>query len=109
MDINQFLQEFEGVLLDEHKARIMEIHNFLSGYIGEAKKTSIFGEHYISCLWANDTTTYGPDTCVCFYVESNIKEFKRLERFYKRIVNYNDDPAVNTKEPQLPSPLMKTG
>lgn len=85
MDIKQFLVDYKDILLEEHKKEIEHYYKFLKPYINRKKVTSKFGEHYISCPWARDTTTCGPDTCECYNVEQYRGKMLSLIGLYRRI------------------------
>lgn len=85
MDLEQFFKDYKNILIEEHKEEIEHYHNFVKPYISREKVASKFGEHYISCPWARDTTTSGPDTCECCNVEQYRRGMQRLMRLYQRI------------------------
>lgn len=86
MDIDKFLDDFDYILLDEHRQQIMTYRNFLSNYKGFFKVTSVYGEHYSCCMWANDNTTHGVDTCACHYAYQYTHEFEKLKFFYHKMI-----------------------
>lgn len=85
MDIKQFLLDYKNILLEEHREEIEHYYKFLKPYESRKKVTSKFGEHYISCPWARDSTTCGPDTCECHNVEQYRERMLRLIKLYQRI------------------------
>lgn len=87
VNIEAFLEEYSDILLEDHKELILEYYNFLITYTNEVKKSSKFGNHYISCPWSSDTTSSGPDTCACYYVDSYKEKLAKLVNWYKKFVN----------------------
>lgn len=84
-EIDIFLKDFDNLLLDEHRLQIMKYRDFLNEYRSFPIKSSIYGEHYSCCVWSDSEAKCGPDTCACFHVHKYLKDFKRLEIFYKKI------------------------
>lgn len=86
-DIETFLQDYSNVIWDEHKEEIMKYYNYLLQYENIKKTTSKFGKHFECCSWSNDTTTSGPDTCGCYYVDSYKEKLTRVVYWYKANTN----------------------
>lgn len=82
--IEKFLENYADMLRDEHKDSILKYHSFLKKYWGVPKMSSKFGYHFISCPWADDTTTSGPDTCPCYYVDSYNKKLYEIVNWYEK-------------------------
>lgn len=87
IDIEKFLEDYSDILLEDHKETILHHHLFLNEYSGTEKVVSKFGLHFVNCLWAQDTTTSGPDTCACCYLEMYRDELKKLMNWYIKYVN----------------------
>ena len=86
MSVGKFLKEYDHVLLDDHRIKLLNMQNYLIKYEGFQQITSIFGKHYTCCLWSNDETTEGLNTCVCYFIESCKVEFQKLVKLYERLI-----------------------
>lgn len=95
MDIKQFLEEYKYTLLDEHREKIIYQYKFLKPYIDMKKVTSVHGNHYISCLWANDNATSGPDTCECSVVNRYQISLDKLVSWYKKLQPNNPPTSID--------------
>ena len=84
MSVGIFLKEFDHVLLDDHRIKLLNMQNYLIKYEDFQQITSIFGKHYTFCL--NDETTEGLNTCVCYFIESYKVEFQKLVKLYERLI-----------------------
>lgn len=86
-DVERFLDEYSNILMEEHREDILRYQSFLNKYLNVSKTSSRFGTHFISCSWAYDTATSGPDTCACYYVDSYKEKLMELVNWYKKNVN----------------------
>lgn len=93
----EFIDEFEEVLLEEHYHEILRYLEFLKPYYRMKKVKSIYGEHYATCCWAKDTTKSGPDTCECCHVPKIIKRLEKLVHFYYRLRNKKCEDCILKK------------
>ena len=85
MSIDNFLKEYDHVLFDDHRIKLMDMKRFLSKYEGFQQITSKYGEHFTCCLWSNDEANVGPDTCNCYLVIRCKVEFQKLVKLYERL------------------------
>jgi len=86
-DIENFLEEYSDLLLDEHRTTLEKHHSFLKKYRTMEQRHTQYGVHYICCCWAHPGATPGPDTCECIDIIRVTKEMIRLMNFYKRFKN----------------------
>ena len=86
-DIHDFMEEYNDLLLEEHYATFNKHNNFLKKYRTMEQRHTRYGLHYISCSWAYDDTTSGPDTCECIDVIRVSREMMKLMNLYKRLKN----------------------
>lgn len=89
--IYNFLKTFSYLISEEHKNKLGSIQSHLE-YTNNLKvNVNKFGEHYETCVWSNENTICGPDTCKCGnYRRQNIaaeEEAKQLIQFYYNIYN----------------------
>lgn len=83
----EFIIEFDYLLLDEHREEFLRYIAFLKPYFNMEQVKSKYGTHYISCPWSKDNTTSGPDTCECCDTPRIVKKLEKLMHFYYRIRN----------------------
>lgn len=84
---DEFLNKYSDILWKDHKDDILFYRSFLMKYLNVPQTTSRFGIHFITCPWAHDTATDGPDTCSCHYVDSYDKKLNKIINWYERNVN----------------------
>lgn len=84
--IENFLEKFFDILRNEHKELVLEYYEFLLKYWDVSKKTSIFGTHFATCPWSNDSTTSGPDSCPCYYFDSYSEKLNEIVDWYENIL-----------------------
>ena len=85
--IEHFLKEYDHILIDEHRNKLLYMQTFFDKYKGFQEVSSKYGEHYTCCIWSNNEASEGPDTCTCYLVLRYTIEFKKLVKLYERIVN----------------------
>lgn len=90
-DIYNFLKNFSNIVSDEHKNKLINIQSHLEHTHNLKSAKNKFGEHYEDCVWSDDNTTCGPDTCSCSrkrrkQIEAE-EEAQHLMHFYYNIYN----------------------
>lgn len=76
--IELFFIQLGDFIFEDHLERLKHINTILSELENQKMVTSKFGEHYISCVWSNNDTEDGPDTCRCCFITSYKIEALRL-------------------------------
>lgn len=76
--IDKFLKDYAEVLRDDHKEVILEHLDFLREYWKVPKTLSKFGDHFTTCPWSKDSTTSGPDSCPCYYIDIYSKRINEI-------------------------------
>ena len=93
--INCFIDKYGDLIFDSHKKNLLQIKEWLR-MLQEIKcKNNVYGFHWENCLWYDDKTTVGPDTCSCQNYRRYIDESKSIiqkyellfERMHKKFVN----------------------
>lgn len=90
-DICNFLKKFSNIVSDEDKNKLINIQSHLE-YVNNSKPLkNKYGDHYKDCVWSDEKTTCGPDTCPCISIRTKAKvkelEAKELMKTYINIYN----------------------
>lgn len=90
-DIYDFLKKFANFISDEDKNKLINYQSHLECANNLKAAKNKFGEHYEDCVWSDDNTTCGPDTCSCSrkrttQIEAE-EEARQLMNFYYNIFN----------------------
>lgn len=80
--IDEFLEEYNTVVLDEHRVIIKEFQRIYEPIIFSGGRKSKYGGHYMNCEWLDDEAIEGADTCICFYAERRINEVGNIIGWY---------------------------
>lgn len=86
MEVEEFLNIYSSVLLDDHKKVILHLYKHIKNFSGVNKFTSIYGTHFALCPWAYDNSTSGPDTCECHTIENYRITLENLIKWYENNV-----------------------
>jgi len=80
--IKTFLNVFDGILFNAHYVRLQFMQSKLFECEGGNMKTSIHGNHMVTCVWSNDAATEGVVTCVCHRISDSKKEALNIMNIY---------------------------
>jgi len=82
VNINNFLNAFDGILFNAHYVRLQFIQSKLFECDGGNMKISINGNHMNTGVWSNDAATEGVNTCVCHRISDYKKEALNIMNIY---------------------------
>lgn len=84
--IEEFLENYAGILRDDHQELILGYLPFLRKHWNATKTSSKFGNHFTICPWSVNSTTCGPDSCPCYYVHIYSKRIDEIVTWYEKFV-----------------------
>lgn len=81
--IVHFLENYINILRDGDKTLVLDYYTFLKKFGNVPKVSSIFGDHFTTCPWSDDSTTTGPDTCSCHCYDIYIDKLNEIMDWYE--------------------------
>lgn len=87
--IDEFLEEYDVVVRDEHRGIIEEFQRTYEPAIFSGRRKSKYGWHYMNCEWSDDEAVEGSDTCICVYAERRKAEVDNIIGWYIKNINKN--------------------
>lgn len=94
-NIASFLNKYSEFLDYETTIKLEKVLKELKAAKKSGTRISKFGNHYTTCMWSDNATTSGPDTCECVSLnfkyrdaEESIENFKKtFDNLIARIKN----------------------
>lgn len=90
-ELTRFINKYGDHIFEDHINEIKSYIELMHENEGRRIVNSIYGEHYVDCIYALDANVLGPETCECVFFQmrgSNISNF--IKKYKNLLIAFNN-------------------